>query len=180
MISITIPSAELYDEVKEEFVYTSEHTLKLEHSLVSLSKWESHYKKPFLTKETKTREETVYYVKCMTMTQNVPEEVYAQLSDLTLKKVTDYIEDSMTATTFGKNKSDRPNREIITAELIYYWMIAFQIPFECQRWHLNRLLTLVRVCSIKNQQPKKGSKAELMRRQREMNAARKAKLNTKG
>ena len=126
-------------------------TILLEHSLVSLAKWESHWKKPFLSKDQKTRAETIDYIRCMTLTANVNREFYNTLTQENINAVNAYINDSMTATTFydgGKTKS--PSREIITAELIYYWMVSLQIPFECQNWHLNRLLTLIRVCNIKN------------------------------
>ena len=180
MLEITIPAMEAWDERTEKFVYTKEVTLRLEHSLVSLSKWESKWKKPFLTKHTKTLEETIDYVKCMTLTQNVDPMVYHFLSDSNIKQINDYIESPMTATTFPQEKSGKSNGEQTTAELIYYWMIALNIPFECQKWHLNRLLTLIKVCSIKNQPPKKMSKNDIRSRNAALNAARRKKLNTKG
>ena len=179
MLKITIPSIELFDEAREEFVYTKEQTLQLEHSLVSLSKWESKWHKPFLTKEDKTYEESIDYIRCMTITQNVDDNVYLYMSNDIVRQVSDYIEEKMTATTFAKD--NRPGtRETITSELIYYWMIALNIPFECQKWHLNRLLTLINICNIKNAPPKKMSKKETLKRNAELNAARRAKLNTGG
>ena len=179
MLKITIPSIELFDEAREEFVSTKEQTLQLEHSLVSLSKWESKWHKPFLTKEDKTYEESIDYIRCMTITQNVDDNVYLYMSNDIVRQVSDYIEEKMTATTFAKD--NRPGtRETITSELIYYWMIALNIPFECQKWHLNRLLTLINICNIKNSPPKKMSKKETLRRNAELNAARRAKLNTGG
>ena len=151
MLRITIPSVEMYDDSKNEYIYTKEQTLQLEHSLVSLSKWESKWCKPFLTKEAKTIEETIDYVKCMTLTQNVDPSVYNYLTNENLAEISAYIEAPMTATTFSDNKQDGRSREQVTAELVYYWMVALNIPFECQKWHLNRLLTLIRVCNIKNQ-----------------------------
>lgn len=179
MLEITIPARELFDETTCEFTYMNEQTLRLEHSLVSLSKWESKWCKPFLSKEKKTLEETIDYIKCMTLTQNVNDTVYQFLGNENINKINKYIESPMSATTFGPENS-RPNREIVTSELIYYWMIALNIPFECQKWHLNRLLTLIKVCSIKNQPPKKMSKGELMSRNAALNAARRKQLNTKG
>lgn len=180
MLQITIPATELWDEVNERFIRTRKQTLQLEHSLVSISKWESKWCKPFLTKEKKTTEETIDYIRCMTLTQNVNPNIYFALTNENIKQVDDYIDAPMTATTFSEDKSGRSNREIITAELIYYWMIALQIPMKCEKWHINRLLTLIRVCNIKNQPPKKMSQGEIMRRNAELNAARRKQLNTKG
>lgn len=179
MIQITIPEREYWDEVKEEFVYSKSQNLQLEHSLVSLSKWESKYCKPFLSRENKTYEETIYYVKCMTITQNVDPKVYDNLTDENMEEIKRYIESPMTATIINDDKKGGV-REQPTAELIYYWMIALNIPFECRKWHLNRLLTLIRVCSIKNQPPKKRSSREIMSRNAALNAARRKKYNTRG
>ena len=180
MITITIPEREYWDECKEEFVYSKAHTLQLEHSLVSLSKWESKYCKPFLSKEDRTYGETVEYIKCMTVTQNVKDEVYANLTSENIAEIKEYIESPMTATCIRDINARNGSREPVTAELIYYWMIALNIPFECQKWHLNRLLTLIRVCSIKNQPPKKRSAREIMSRNAALNAARRKKYNTRG
>ena len=180
MITITIPEREYWDELKEEFVYSQKQTLQLEHSLVSLSKWESKYCKPFLSKKDKTYEETIDYIRCMTITQNVSEEVYANLTSENIAKIKAYIESPMTATLINDGNAHGGSREQPTAELIYYWMIALNIPFECQKWHLNRLLTLIRVCSIKNQTPKKRSQREIMSRNAALNAARRKKYNTRG
>jgi len=180
MLRITIPAVEQWDEAKQEFIYTKEQTLSLEHSLVSISKWESKWCKPFLTKQEKTFEETLDYIKCMTLTQNVDPEVYNYLTNENIKEINEYIGAPMTATYFSDEKTSKTSREQVTAELIYYWMIAFNIPFECQKWHLNRLLTLIKVCSIKNQPPKKRSKKDIMSRNAALNAARRKRLNTKG
>ena len=180
MLRITIPAVEQWDEAKQEFIYTKEQTLSLEHSLVSLSKWESKWCKAFLTKQEKTFEETLDYIKCMTLTQNVDPEVYNYLTNGNIKEINEYIEAPMTATYFSDEKTSKTSREQVTAELIYYWMIALNIPFECQKWHLNRLLTLIKVCNIKNQPPKKRSKKDIMSRNAALNAARRKQLNTKG
>lgn len=180
MLQITIPAREMWDEQNNEFVYTNEQTLQLEHSLISLSKWESKWNKPFLSKESKTYEEVLDYVKCMTLTQKVSPEIYANLTDENMRDIQRYIEAPMTATTFSEEKNTKGNREIVTSELIYYWMIALGIPMECEKWHLNRLLTLVRVCNIKNSPPKKMGKNAIMSQNASLNAARRKRLNSKG
>lgn len=180
MLQITIPATELWDEKKEEYVYVKEQTLQLEHSLVSLSKWESKWHKAFLSRVEKTDEEILDYIKCMTLTQNVKPDVYNWLTTENIEQINKYIEAPMTATVFSADQNNKGNREIVTAELIYYWMIALNIPFECQKWHLNRLLTLIRVCNVKNSPPKKRSKRDLMSRNAALNAARKKQLNTRG
>lgn len=181
MLRITIPATEKWDEDAGCFIFSKEYNLQLEHSLVSLSKWESKWQKPFYTRADKTYEETIDYIRCMTITQNVPPEAYENITNNNIAEVSDYIENPMTATTFSEKKQAGGNNgEQITAELIYYWMIALQIPMECQKWHLNRLLTLVRVCNIKNAPPKKMGRRETMNRNRSLNAARRARLNSKG
>ena len=180
MLQITIPGMEFWDEKKEEFVYLDEKTLQLEHSLVSISKWESRWHKPFLLKAEKTTAEILDYIQCMTVTQNVKPDVYLRLSKDNIDEIKKYIEDSKTATTFSEDKTGRGSREVVTSELIYYWMIALNIPFECQKWHLNRLLTLIRVCNVKNAPPKKRSAREIMSRNAALNAARRKQYNTRG
>lgn len=179
MLKITIPETDLFDEATEEFIHVKEQTLQLEHSLVSLSKWESKWCKSFLFTKEKTLEETLDYIKCMTLTQNVSPYVYRCLTRENIQDINDYISAPMTATYFSDDKSAR-GREIVTSELIYYWMIALSIPFECQKWHLNRLLTLIRVCNIKNQPPKKMSRSAIMSRNAALNAARRKQLGTNG
>lgn len=185
MLRITIPSVvhEQFDESTNEFIYTTvskEQTLQLEHSLVSLSKWESKWCKPFFSNKDKTDEEIVDYVKCMTLTQNVDPNVYNHLTVNNLNEILNYINAPMTATTFSADRGNKGGREIVTSELIYYWMIALNIPFECQKWHINRLLTLIRVCNIKNAPPKKMSKNDLMRRNAALNASRRKQMHSRG
>ena len=187
MLQLTIPAAvyEEFDEEKNEFIYTTiskEQTLQLEHSLVSLSKWESKYCKPFLSKQEKTDEELLDYIKFMTITQNVKDETYERLlrTPGAVEKINEYIDTPMTATTFVENGPGKSNGEQVTAELIYYWMIALQIPPEYRKWHLNQLLTLIKVCNIKNQPPKKMKKQDINARNAALNAARKKQLNIKG
>lgn len=183
MLKITIPTREYWDANKEEFIQIKGQSLQLEHSLVSLSKWECKWQKPFITNsknDDKTSEELLDYVKCMTLTQNVNPDVYLNIDAKTVEEIKEYIDAPMTATTFNDRNSGPGSREVITAEIIYYWMITLNIPFECQKWHLNRLLALIKVCSIKNTPPKKMSNSEILSRNRALNAARRAKFNTKG
>lgn len=183
MLQITIKGTELYDERTNKFVCTKGATLQLEHSLVSLSKWESKWKTHYLNNEKLTNEMSIDYVRCMTLTQCVDPKIYDYLTEEDMKKIREYIDDPMTATTFTKRQGtgSKISGQIVTAEIIYYWMVAQQIPFDpCQKWHLNRLLTLIRVCDEKNSPKKKMSKSEAMSRQRKLNAARRAKYNTKG
>ena len=181
MLQITIPETELFDEARQEFIYVNKPvTLTLEHSLVSISKWESKWKKPYISDEKKSIEETIDYVRCMTITQNVDPNVYYALTTQNFKEIEDYIKDPHTATTIVER--DRPNRsgEGITSELIYYWMCAYQIPFEAQKWHFNRLMTLIRIAGIKNSPEKKMSRKDAYKQQRELNAMRRAKSKSKG
>ena len=180
MLTLIIPETELWDEGKQEFIYVKAQTLQLEHSLVSLSKWESKWCKAFIEKQEKTDEETLDYIRCMTLTKNVDPMVYKYLNKSSIDKIYDYINAPMTATVFSNTQTGKGSREIVTAELIYYWMIALNIPFECQKWHLNRLLTLIQVCNIKNQPPKKMSRREILSRNASLNAARRQKYNTTG
>lgn len=180
MLTIIVPGVEMFDEQSQEFVTKDDVTLELEHSLVSLSKWEQIYEKPFLGTEEKTVDEILDYIKIMTLTSNVSEETFLKLSEDNIAEINKHIEAKMTATWFSEAPGAPKSRDVITAELIYYWMIVFQIPFECETWHLNRLFTLIRICNIKQAKPKKMSRGEISRRQREMNAQRRAQLGTKG
>lgn len=179
-LRIVVPETECFDDTTQEFHYISSQTLTLEHSLVSISKWESKWHKPFLSpKNEKTREEILDYVRCMTLTQNVKPEIYLCLTDDNIKAIDEYINNPMTATWFN-NRDSKPSREIITSEIIYYWMITLNIPVEFQKWHLNRLMTLIEVCVEKNKPPKKMSKAEATRRRKALNASRRKAMNSRG
>ena len=181
MLTITIPAVEMFNEETNEFlVAKKEQTLQLEHSLVSLSKWESKWCKAFLSKEEKSVIETLDYIKCMTITQNVDPDVYNRLTRANIDEINKYIEAPMTATTFYGDTQKGHSKETVTSELIYYWMISLNIPMECQKWHLNRLLTLIRVCNVKNTPPKKMSKRDIMSRNAALNAARRKQLGTTG
>lgn len=183
MLSVKINSIEMFDEISKEFVNTEETTIHLEHSLVSLSKWEATWEKPFLNDTDKTNEEVLDYIKCMSISGEISDDVIYRLSNENVKEISKYIDSKMTATWFNEpkfNKGGVVKKEVITAEIIYYWMIAATIPFECQHWHLNRLLTLIKVCNQKNAPEKKMGRQELAARNKALNEARKAQLNTNG
>jgi hypothetical protein len=179
MLELELSEKELYDEETNQFVYTKPITLRLEHSLVSLSKWEAKWKTPFLSNKNLTNEQAIDYIKCMTITQNVDDNVYKALNQSDLKKIEAYISEEQTATTFAKT-NEPPNRQVITSELIYFWMASYNIPMECQKWHLSRLLTLIRIASIKNQPEKKMSKNAILNRNKSLNAARRKAMHSKG
>lgn len=176
MLQITIPAFSYFDEEREEFIdVPKDTTIQLEHSLKSIAKWEAKWRKPFIGNSRtppKTREELIDYIRCMTLTQNVDPLVYTGINNSLMQEITDYLESPMTATWFSEESNKKPSSEIITAEIIYYWMVSLKIPFECEKWHLNRLITLIRVCSIKNQPPKKMSPKQALSNRRALNAAR--------
>lgn len=180
MLQIVIPALEYWDEKKEMFVSEKEQVLQLEHSLISLSKWESKWCKSFLSTKELSREENMDYIRCMTITKNVSPDTYKRLTNQHIDQINEYIKAPMTATTFREGRGAKGRKRIITAELIYYWMITFNIPVEFQKWHLNRLLTLIRVCEIENSPKKKQSANDILRENAALNAARKAQLKTKG
>jgi hypothetical protein len=180
MLRLVVGETEVYDEEKNEFSVVGGVVLEFEHSLLALSKWESKYKKPFLSSGGKTLEETFGYLEAMLLTPGVDLDVLRNSSTETLDKIQEYIESSESATTFGEMPERRGPGEIITSELIYYWLVAFNIPFECEKWHLNRLFSLIRICNLKNSPPKKMSKSEIAQRNRELNAKRKEQLGTRG
>ena len=183
MLRITIPAREYYDEENDEFISVKETTLQLEHSLVSIAKWEAKWRKAFLGKREKTEEEILDYIRCMTISQNINPMVYMGLTSKNIEEINNYISEPMTSIYFYDEIEKNNSNDVITSEVIYWWMITLNIPFECQKWHLNRLLSLIRVCNIKNSSDKKKSKmseAEIMHRNARLNEARKKKLNTNG
>ncbi len=179
-LPIHIPGKDLFDERTGKFITIRETNILLEHSLISISNWESIWHKPYLSSDKKTTEEYFSYLQCMCLTKNVDPNVFYAIDAENVKKISEYIVDPMTATTFKKRDQKR-NREIITSELIYFWMTNFNIPFDpCQKWHLNRLLTLIEIASIKNQPPKKMGKREAAQERAALNASRRAKYHTRG
>jgi len=181
MLKIIVLGEEFYNEGTEEFETFDDFELELEHSLISLSKWESKFKKPFLVATQKTPEEIFGYIQAMIISPIFPTDILRRLSQENFKAINDYIESSESATTFGTMpERSRGIGEVITSELIYYWMVAFNIPFECEYWHLNRLFSLIRICNIKNSKPKKMSRQAIASRNRELNAIRRAQYNSSG
>jgi len=182
MLKLLVTGEEVYNEETEEFGSVNDFVLHLEHSLLSLSKWESKFEKPFLGLETKTSNEILWYVDAMILSQVYPENLWDRISQKNMDDINEYIESKQSATTFGAmpTHKTRGKQETITSELIYYWMVAFNIPFECEQWHLNRLFSLIRICNIKNSKPRKMSRNDLAQRNRDLNAQRKAQLNTTG
>lgn len=180
MLILKIPEQEYFNQVTEEFMYCPAITLKLEHSLVSISKWESKWKKPFLTDTQKTPAEFLDYIRCMTINQDVPDAVYELLGHDNVRKIEEYIMDPATATTVTDRRKSRPGKsEVPTSELIYYWMVSNGIPFECEKWRLNRLITLIKICNAKGN-PQQMSKAEIYAMNAALNSSRRAAMGSKG
>lgn len=180
MLQINVPKGELFIEETQTFVEIKAQTLHLEHSLISLSKWESKWHKPFLVKDEKSTEETIDYIRCMCLDSNIDPIVFYNLSAENLKQIQDYITDPMTATTFKNQDQFNNKKEIITNEIIYYWMTELNIPPEYAKWHLNRLLTLIQVATIKKTPPKKMSRNEILARNKRISEMNRAKYRSKG
>lgn len=180
MLKLTIGEQELFDEETKEFRTVGGITIELEHSLVSLSKWESEFEKPFLTGDEKSTEEVKRYIELMILTPDYPTDVLEKLTPGDFSKINAYLDSKQSATTIYDRSKPKGPPQTITSELIYYWMIAFNIPFECENWHLNRLFALVKICGIKNAKPTKTSRGDLAQQRRELNAERKARLGTTG
>lgn len=191
MLIIKIDEKEMFNSKTQEFIKVKKAVLRLEHSLISISKWESKWHKPFLIETEKTGEELLDYIRCMTLNTDVDPIAYYALTKKDFQLINSYIDNKYTATFFNDDKnalpkvnknihSKRRHGEIITSELIYYWMIAYQIPIECEKWHIGRLLTLIKICNIKNEPEKKMGKKELMKRNADLNAARRKQYNSKG
>ena len=182
MLQLKISSSRWFDEAREEFVIYPATSLKLEHSLISVQRWEAKWHKSFLNAKELTQEEVMDYVRCMSLDQNVDPSVFARLTSADVEKIKAYIADPMSATTFSSYQKNTPSRQIITAEIIYYWMTSFNIPFECAKWHLNQLLTLIRVCGIKGNPGGKikGNSRELGKQRAALNKARRAKNGSLG
>lgn len=181
MLDVYVPKRELFNDATQEFIEIPGAKFTIEHSLISVQKWESKWKKSFISNKELTPEEFADYVRCMTIGKELPSEIYQNLGSKNILKIQKYIDDPMTATTFRSAQQIlRHKNEIITAELIYYWMIEAGVPFECEKWHLNRLLALIRVCNVKGSSGKKMSKREVMRENAALNAARRKATGSKG
>ena len=182
MLEISIPDLEYFNDQTDEFGVIKGQTILLEHSLLSLAKWESRHHKPFLSDSKSnphTQEEMIDYIRCMTITKNVNPVIYYAIDNDLYSVIQEYIDDPMTATWFSDdNKSS--GQSVITNEVIYYYMTALNIPFECEKWHLNRLMTLIGVCARKSSPPKKMTKEEVYSKYQELNEQRKRKLHTSG
>lgn len=178
MLTISIPKQELFLDDIQEFISIGPWELNFEHSLISISKWEMKFKKPFLKKEERSQEESLYYIRCMLL-NDYKEDVCSFLSIDNIKEINNYVIDLQTATTFGKEEKNI-SREIVTSELVYYWMVALEIPFECEKWNFNRLMTLIRICNIKNAPPKKRPKKDIVEKNHNLNEERKRMLGTSG
>lgn len=181
MLTIRIPDVEIYSEQDNQFIYTKGAVVQLEHSLQSVSKWEEKWEKPFLVKEKRTTEEMIDYIKCMTLNEKISDEVYKNVSDENVRDIERYIERSGTATKFSATANEKgSDSTFLTSELIYWLMSFYNIPFECDKWFLNRLLTLIKICQIKNESPKKMSKEEIRSRNSALNKKRRAQMHSKG
>lgn len=180
MLQITIPAREFFNGETSTFETIKEQTLNLEHSLISISKWESKWKKSFMDNvSSMTHKEFLDYVRCMTITPGIQEKTYLALSESNCASILEYINDSMTATTFREQNS-RPSKQVVTAELIYYWMVQYGIPFECEKWHINRLMTLIRVCAVKEGGSKKMSRKDILAQNKALNSARRKERHSRG
>ena len=187
MIQIVVPKSEVFDNTNQIFRrVTKETTLQLEHSLISLQKWEARWHTPFLVKKGKTLEQTIDYIRCMCLTPNVKEDVFYCIPKSEMTRIANYIDDPMTATTVttrGKGPGPKKKNKIVTAEVIYYWMISLNIPNEYRKWHLNQLLMLIRVINAENASNdpnNKRKKHEVLADYRAINEANKKRFNTKG
>lgn len=181
MLTLQLQDFEYYDETEGMFKSRKGRKLLLEHSLISISKWESKWKIPFISDKDKTREQSLDYIRCMCTNPPDDPTVFKSLTSKEIETVDAYINDSMTATTISRRGPKRPSREIITAELVYFWMIQYGIPFDpCEKWHFNRLMMLIEVSAVKGGQQQKMGRKEQMAQQRMLNASRRAKLNSKG
>lgn len=182
MLTVTIPDYEGFDQTKQEFITVKGTTLQLEHSLISLKKWEQKWHVPFLQQD-KTHEQLIDYIRCMTINPGIDPKVYYIIPNEIMKQITDYINDPMTATWFNDNNTigaQKNAKEVVTAEIIYYWMITLNVPVEFQKWHLSQLLTLIRVINVKNTPAKKMNQKEWASQRAALNAARRAKNHSMG
>lgn len=179
MLKLTIKGDEYFDDETSMFVYSDPTTVTIEHSLVTVSKWESIWMKPFLSKTPKTNEEMFSYLECMMLDTDDTKQLVRKLTKSQVDTISNYIDSPMTATTVSDNRKSG-SRQIVTSELIYSWMVALNIPFECENWHLNRLLMLIKVCNAQHEPPKKMSNREILARNKALNDSRRKALGTRG
>ncbi len=179
-LTVTIPGKELFDQQSKTFITIPATTVTLEHSLLSISKWESKWKRSYFIKEPMTIDQSIDYIACMCLTKNIDPKIFRFMDKKTAQEISNYIADPMTATTI-KHRDKKPSREIITSELVYYWMVNFGIPFDpCQKWHFNRLMTLIEIATIKEAGDQKMPRKEMLKQRALLNSQRKAKYNTHG
>lgn len=179
MLELKIPEAEYYDESTNSFVQLPAATLRFEHSLLAISKWESKYEKPFLSNGEKTPKELLDYFQCMRLDDGPPRDLH-RLPESSIKDLHRYMNLKYSATTFRDRPNGARSGEVVTSELMYYWLTVYQIPFECETWHLNRLMALIRICSIKNAPKKKMRRSEILAQNRALNEQRLAQMGTTG
>lgn len=184
MLKIHIPAGEVWNSQEEIFETCKGYDLVLEHSLISISKWESKWHKAYLGPQEKTKEEIFDYIRCMIVTPGIPDNITKFITESNLREITDYMRNPMTATVFNSfedNKPQAPSKDTMTSEYIYFLLSSYRIPFrDVEKWHLNRLLTLIRICSIKNEPPKKSNPKHLAKSRSSLNAARRARSGSKG
>lgn len=181
-IEVTIPDQEMWDSEKNEFVYVKGCTIRMKHSLLSISKWEMTWKKPFLKPGyVMTEEETLDYYRCMTITQNVDPGIYRYIPTSEQEKINKYIETPMSAY-IPQNKKSGGVKHTFVSEHIYYWMTAANIPQSYEKWHLSRLLNLLEIAANENdpKKSKKMSRGEIYKQNQELNSARRKALGTHG
>lgn len=179
MLELTIPTTKMFNEQTGEITVLGGGTIKLEHSLAAISKWEAIVKKPFLEQESMTAQQLLLYIKCMSE-DTIDDKILAGITDKNIEDISDYISDSMTATWFKEDHKKTGGKRIVTSELIYYWMATVGIPFECDKWHFNRLMTLIRIAGEEQKPSEKMDKKALAKRNRSLNAARRAKMHSRG
>ncbi len=184
-IKIEVKGSEMFDENTGRFIEVKPAVLTLEHSLIAISKWEARFHIPFLREGDKTPEQIEYYIQCMTINQNIDPNTYKGITSDQQKQILAYIKDPMTATWINDGGKPAKGRkkgsdQEVTSELIYYWMVSYRIPSEYEKWHLNRLLTLIQICNQYNQPQKKLSKNEIIKNNDALNEARRAAMNTRG
>jgi len=183
MLTITIPDKKYFNENTNEFFVLKGRTITMQHSLYSIRKWESKWHTYYLDNKNLTTEQIIDYFRMMTITRDVDPRIYMNLSAENIQEISKYIHDPMTATTFKDLKSrqrSRGRREITTSEIVYYWMIINDIPFECEKWHLNQLMTLIRVCSDAKVPEQKMTEKEIFEYNKSLNERNRAKFHSKG